>query len=101
MADVGSANYIRHPKSAIRNPLCLYSLFYRVDGDEPARASLIAELDDAGDLCEECVVFTDADIDTGLETCAPLPDKNRPARYQLARKTLHAQPLGMAIAAVS
>jgi hypothetical protein len=72
-----------------------------LDGDESANASFVPELNDACDLCEKRVVFANPDIDAGLESCTPLPDKNRSARHELARKTLHAKPLRIAVAAVS
>ena len=76
-------------------------LFHWQDRDESSRHALIIELHNARDLRKKRVVFADAHIDTRLEARSPLPDKNRSTRYQLARKTLHAQPLGMTIAAVS
>ena len=76
-------------------------LFYRLDGDESASTALVFKLNDARDLGEKRVVLANPDIDARLEPCATLPDENRSARHDLARKTLHAKPLRMAVAAIS
>jgi len=76
-------------------------LFDRLNRDESARGALILELNDAADLGEQRVVLADADVDTGLEFRAALPDEDRPARHQLAAKALHSEPLGVAIPSVA
>jgi len=76
-------------------------LFYGLDADEAADSAFVYELNDTGDFGEQCVVFTDADVDTGLELRSSLADEDRTAGYQFPSETLHSEPLRIAVAAVS
>ena len=87
--------------------LCLFVaifllwLFEWLDGDKSAAIALIFKLDDSVDFGEQRVIFADADVQAGFELRSTLPDKNGSTGHDLAAKTLHAEPLRVAIAAVS
>src|SRR5262250_1152460 len=72
-----------------------------MDADKAALAALVMELDDARDLRKERVVAADADVRARLELRAALADEDRAARDQLAAESLHAEPFGGRVAAVS
>ena len=76
-------------------------LFDRLNRDESSRRALILELNNAGNLREERVVFADADIEAGFELRSALAHENRAAGYELSGKALHSEPLGMTVAPVS
>src|SRR5579862_3641945 len=67
--------------------------YVRLNADELAQAAAVAEVNHAGDLCKQRVVFPEADIFAWLDTGAALPDDDRAARNQLPAKSLHAQAL--------
>ena len=81
--------------------ILLAESFYRLDADEAADAAFVFEGDDAGDLREQGVITTDADIDAGLELRSALTNQDRTARDQLATEALHAKSLRMTVASVS
>jgi hypothetical protein len=76
-------------------------LLDRLYRNKSSGSALILELHDTGNLCEQCIVFADSNIQAGLEFGASLTNQNRSTCDELARKTLHAKPLGMAVAAVA
>ena len=76
-------------------------LFECLNGDKSSAVALVFKLDNSRDFGEQRVVFTDADIQAGLELRSALADKNGSTGHQLAPKTLHAEPLRVAVAAVS
>src|SRR5215471_12303694 len=82
-------------------PLCLCGLLYWLDGNESSGSAFILELHDTGNLCEQRIVFADADIQTGLELRPSLANEDRTTRHELARKPLDSEPLGVTIAAVA
>ncbi len=49
---------------------------------------------------EECVVSAHADVGAGVELGAALANQNAARSHDLAGKALHAEPLGIAVAAV-
>jgi hypothetical protein len=73
----------------------------RLDGNKPAGAAFVYELDDSRNLREQRIVFSDADVQTGLEFGSSLADKNGSACDQLSGETLYAEPLRVAIAAIT
>src|ERR1700720_4360103 len=60
-----------------------------------------SELDLPRDQCEQRVVVTAADTETGVEVGAALPDDNLAGIDILAAEALHAKPLRVAVPAVA
>ena len=75
--------------------------FYRFDHHELAHRALVHELDAAGDLGEEGVIFAAADIESGLHASAALPHNDRSAGDDLSAECLEAKPLRIRVAAIS
>jgi len=71
------------------------------DHHKLAHLSLVQELDAAGDLGEERVVFAAAHVQPRLYRCSTLPHDDRPTGNNLPAKCLEAKPLRVGIAAVS
>src|SRR6476469_3935848 len=69
--------------------------------DELAAPPTVLELDDAVDLGEERVVLAQTDVLAGVELRAALADDDRAPRDRLAAERLHAQVLGVGVAAVT
>ena len=61
--------------------------------DKPAATAFVLKLHDSGNLGVQRVILADADVISGLEARTPLPDNNRSPTYELACKSLHAEPL--------
>jgi hypothetical protein len=72
-----------------------------LDTNEAACAAFVFELNDAGDLCEQSVVFADADINARLEFRTALSNQDRTSSDELSSESLYPQPLRMAIATVA
>ena len=70
-----------------------------VDADSSATGSL--ENDDAVGLREKSVVASAADIRSGVDSRAPLPNKNAAAGDKLSPVPFHAESLGGAFPAVA
>src|SRR6185437_16758118 len=68
---------------------------------EAARAALVHELDSAGDLGEERVVFPAANVCAGLNTGAALADDDGAAGNKLSAECFYAKPLRVGVAAIS
>jgi hypothetical protein len=58
-------------------------------------------LDNAGDLGEQGIVFSDTDIQPGLELRAALANEDRASGDQLACEPLYSEPLRVAVAAIA
>ena len=59
------------------------------------------KLHDPGDLCKQCVVSSDAYVESGLEFRPALPDEDGAPIYNLPGKAFYTQPLGLAVPSVS
>jgi hypothetical protein len=75
--------------------------FDRLDADEAAGVAFVFERDDAGDFCKKGIVSSDADIHAWFELRSALTDENGSTGNQLTTEALHAQPLGMTVAAIT
>jgi hypothetical protein len=75
------------------------SLGDRGDRDEAVSGALLHG-DHTRHLGEQGVISPQTDVPAGLEGCAALADEDRTGRHLLAAETLHAQPLGVAVATV-
>src|SRR5690606_11321801 len=73
----------------------------REHADPAAVLAVIAELHDAGDLREQRVVLTEADVQARQEPPAALPHEDRPAGHDVAVEPLDAEALRPAVAAVA
>src|SRR5262245_9912833 len=71
------------------------------DRDRPAEAPAIVVTHHARDLGKEGVVLASAHVDAWEELGAALAHEDRPARNVLAAERLHAQALGVRVAAVA
>src|ERR1700688_3213855 len=69
--------------------------------DEPPALAFVVELHDAGDLREKRVVAADAHVRSGVEPSTPLANDDRATGHKLAGEALHAEHLGLRIAAVA
>jgi hypothetical protein len=76
-------------------------LFHWLDRNESAGCAFVFELHDSGNFCEECVVFSNAYVQAGLELRASLPHENRTSRDKLAREAFYTEPLRMAVPAIA
>jgi len=76
-------------------------LFHWLDRNESAGCAFVFELHDSGNFCEECIVFSNAYIQAGLELRASLPHKNRTSCDKLAREAFYTEPLRMAVPAIA
>src|SRR5262245_56374817 len=76
-------------------------LFHWLDRDESAGCAFVFELHDSGNFCEECIVFSNAYVQAGLELRASLPYENRTSCDKLAREAFYAKPLRMAVPAIA
>src|SRR4029453_2856687 len=79
----------------------LLRLFNRVHADNASTRTVIFELHASADLGKQRVVFAEADVQPGLEAAAALPDEDRTTGHDVAVETLHAEPLGIAVAPVA
>ena len=62
--------------------------------------AVVGELHATGNLCEERIVGSDADIGAGLDLGAALANDDRSARHELPRKGLYAQTLRIGITSI-
>jgi hypothetical protein len=81
----------------IQSSLC----YSRMDVDESAFAAFVLELDEAGNFGKQGVIFSQANIQSGLKPRPALADQDRATRNQLSSKAFDAQSLGIGIAPVS
>src|SRR5688572_3972038 len=76
-------------------------LLDRMDRNKSAALTVILELHLAGDLREQRVILTQADVEAGLVLASALADENRAAGHEVAVEPLDAEPLRVAVAAVT
>src|SRR5215831_18819388 len=76
-------------------------LFDRLNRDESSRRAFVFKLHDSGNLCEECIVLANTNIQAWLEFRAALTNQYRSAGHELAGKALDSEPLGVAVTAVA
>ncbi len=76
------------------------SLFGGCHADESAVSTSIAKMNDAVDLCEESMVSSHANVSTGMKPGSALTNQNRATGHELPGKPLHAEHLGIRVAAV-
>jgi hypothetical protein len=94
----------QHPSLAKATEVWGTSALLRFDGfdhHELAHGSLVHELDAAGDLGKEGVIFSAPDVEAGLYPRAALADDNRPAGDHLSTECLESKPLRIRVAAIS
>src|SRR5688572_4783567 len=80
-----------------------YSLLIldRMDRNKSAALTVILELHLAGDLREQRVILAQADVEAGLVLASALADENRAPGHEVAVEALDAEPLRVAVAAVT
>ena len=78
--------------------MSLHGRIYRHIG---AAARFGLEGNDAIDDCEDGVVLAETDVQARAEPATALADENRATGYEVAVVTLDAQPLRIAVAAVT
>lgn len=74
---------------------------HRDDGNAAAVLTMVLEANLAIDLCVQRVVFPESDVEARLEAATLLANQNRTASDQVAVVTLDAQPLCVAVPAVT
>jgi hypothetical protein len=74
---------------------------FRIDTDTALVPGYRLEAHDAIDLAENGVVLADPDVGADMELSATLTDNDGAAANELAIGTLHAEALGLAVAAVT
>src|SRR4029079_7741708 len=72
-----------------------------LDADHAAAWAAIRKLDDARDFREQRVVFATPHVQARPEAPAALPHEDRSARHEVAVEALDAEPLRVAVAAIS
>src|SRR5688572_32365992 len=76
-------------------------LFDWMNRDEPTALTVIFDLHHAGDLREQRVVLAEADVEAGQVLAPALAHEDRAAGHEVAVEALDAEPLRVAVAAVT